>query len=366
MQGKMRIAIIADFGLMGGTRTYFGLLADLLHSEGHELVGLVPCATDGDDAFAPLMQKKFRAWQTLPHRSRPFFMRQPFAAFWEWRYLLPFVLRYRPQVLFFSHGTPGHWLSGLWLPLPSIHILHSCVLTNKPPDCWILPLFLSKLGRKKRLCTVSRFAAELINNAWHVPSTVIYNPAPQNCAIPVTERQRGIRIITMGHVVDYKNPYTWLSVAQRVLAQHPEVSFVWYGEGPLLERLRGLSKGLQGVFFPGSTAEPQRVLSEADVYFHPSDLESHGIAVVEAMCHGLPCVVSHAGGLPESVTDGLNGFVLAPDDGCGMADALCRLVEDVDMRHAMGNAGKIIAQEKFSFNYWAEQTLSLINNLAGI
>lgn len=83
MQGKMRIAIIADFGLMGGTRTYFGLLADLLHSEGHELVGLVPCATDGDDAFAPLMQKKFRAWQTLPHRSRPFFMRQPFAAFWN-------------------------------------------------------------------------------------------------------------------------------------------------------------------------------------------------------------------------------------------------------------------------------------------
>lgn len=361
----MRIAIIADFDVMGGTRTYFEMLADLLHGAGHELVGFVPSSVAGDDDFVSLLRKNFKAWQAVPRRDGIFAVRQPFAVFWEWRHLLPFVLRYRPQALFFTHGTPGHWLSALWLSLPSVHVLHSCVLTNKPPEQWVLPLLLWRLGTKRRLCTVSHFAAGLIHDKWHAPAEVIYNPAPQNCLTPPAERQGGIRIVTMGHVIDYKNPYTWLSVAQRVLAQHPEVSFVWYGEGPLLERLRHLSSGLKGVSFPGRTVVPQEVLNDADVYFQPSDLESLGISVIEAMGHGLPCVVSNAGGLPESVTDGFNGFVLAPDDAPGMAEALCRLIESATMRSIMGKAGKNRSEEKFSFGVWANKTLSLVNNITG-
>lgn len=360
----MRIAIIADFDTMGGARTYFELLANMLHREGYELVGLVPRAAEGDYSDDLMMQKYFSVWRTFPCRSGLFSMRQPFATFWEWKFLLPFVLLYRPQVLFFSHGTPGHWLSGLLFPLPSVHVLHSCVLTYKPPECWILPLYLRKLGRKKRLCTVSHFAAGLINNAWHVPATVIYNPALQNFAEISDVRPRGKRVITLGHVVDYKNPYTWLCVAHRVLARHPDVSFVWYGDGPLLGRMRNLSEGLDGVSFPGRIERSHNPFSEADVYFHPSDLESHGIAVIEAMCYGLPCVVSCAGGLPESVRDGQNGFVLAPDDASGMADAICRLLEDDDMRRTMGKSSKILAQTKFSFEHWAKEILSLINNVA--
>ena len=359
----MRIAVIADFSVMGGTRTYFEQLVSLLHDAGNELVGLAPRLDSKDDALAPFMDKHFSAWQTLPGRHGIFSTRQPFAACWEWKHLLPFVLRHRPQVLFFTHGTPGHWLSAFWMPLPSVHVLHSCVLSNKPPESWILPLFLRKLGRNKRLCTVSHFAARLIDKAWHAPATVIYNPAPQQCSASPVMPSGGTRIITLGHVVDYKNPYTWLCVAQRVLARHPYVRFVWYGDGPLLERMRNLSKGLSGVSFPGRIARTHDVFSEADVYFHPSDLESHGISVVEAMCHGLPCVVSKAGGLPESVTDGFNGFILAPDDASGMTDALCQLVESAAIRRTMGNAGKTLAQEKFSFGGWSQQTLSLVNSV---
>ncbi|WP_459822999.1 glycosyltransferase family 4 protein [Desulfomicrobium salsuginis] len=360
----MRIAIIADFDVMGGTRTYFELLAGMLHREGHELVGLVPSAAEDDDFFDQIMRNKFRAWCTFPSRRGFFSTRQPFAAFWEWKRLLPFILRYKPQVLFFTHGTPGHWLSCLLLPLPSVHVLHSCVLSNKPPECWILHLFLRRLGRKRCLCTVSHFAAGLINNAWNVPTTVIYNPASYSFAGHFDVRPGCTRIITLGHVVDYKNPYTWVCVAHRVLARHPNVSFIWYGDGPLLERMRNLSKGLDGVSFPGRITRLQNPFKDGAVYFQPSDLESHGIAVVEAMCNGLPCVVSCAGGLPESVQHGFNGFVLSPDDASGMADAICCLLEDSDMRNDFGNAGRILAQEKFSLEHWEKEILALINNVA--
>lgn len=361
----MRIAIIADFDVMGGTRTYFELLVDLLRSEGHELVGLVPRLGREDDALDQTLNLHFAAWQAYPRRSGIFSVRQPFAAFWEWKRLIPFVLRCRPQVIVFTHGTPGNWLSGLWLPVPSVHVLHSCVLTNKPLERWILPLFLRFLGKKKRLCTVSHFAEGLIKDMWHAPASVIYNPIPHDCAVLPVIRPSGKRVITLGHVIDYKNPYVWLCVAQRVQARHPDVSFVWYGDGPLLTNMRNLSKGLDEVSFPGRTTTPQQVYSEADVYFHPSALESHGMAVVEAMSCGLPCVVSSAGGLPESVEDGHNGFVLAPDDADGMAEAICRLLENADMRRTMGNAGKTLAQNKFSLELWKKETLSLVNNVIG-
>ncbi|GAB6111183.1 hypothetical protein JCM14713_09410 [Desulfomicrobium salsuginis] len=132
----------------------------------------------------------------------------------------------------------------------------------------------------------------------------------------------------------------------------------------MLERMRNLSKGLDGVSFPGRITRLQNPFKDGAVYFQPSDLESHGIAVVEAMCNGLPCVVSCAGGLPESVQHGFNGFVLSPDDASGMADAICCLLEDSDMRNDFGNAGRILAQEKFSLEHWEKEILALINNVA--
>ncbi len=52
------------------------------------------------------------------------------------------------------------------------------------------------------------------------------------------------------------------------------------------------------------------ILKNSDIFILPSENESFGLAVLEAMACGLPCITSDAGGLPEINLDGLTGFIV--------------------------------------------------------
>ena len=45
-------------------------------------------------------------------------------------------------------------------------------------------------------------------------------------------------VLTIGHVVDYKNPETWFKVAKKVVSYNKVVKFIWLGNGKLLEKMR--------------------------------------------------------------------------------------------------------------------------------
>ncbi len=113
---------------------------------------------------------------------------------------------------------------------------------------------------------------------------------------------------------------------------------------PDIERLvseYGLNDSIEitGFLGPGSEKLVRRY-READVFVMPSDFETQGLAVVEAMAAGLPVVASRAGALSELVRDGENGILVAPGDSEGLAGALRRLLGDADLRHRFGMAGQ--------------------------
>ena len=93
----------------------------------------------------------------------------------------------------------------------------------------------------------------------------------------------------------------------------------------------------------------------ASLYFQPSLLESHGIAVVEAMSYSLPCVVSNIGGLPESVEHGVNGFLAPPDDAEAMSGAITKLISNNSLMQEMGKQSLRIFNEKFSYSIWRQK-----------
>jgi len=71
----------------------------------------------------------------------------------------------------------------------------------------------------------------------------------------------------------------------------------------------------------------------------PSEHEPWGLAVNEAMCAGLPVVVSReVGCVPDLVKDGANGYTPATGDVDGFARVLQRLIEDGDLRRRQGHA----------------------------
>ncbi|KAF5041508.1 GDP-mannose-dependent alpha-(1-6)-phosphatidylinositol monomannoside mannosyltransferase [anaerobic digester metagenome] len=94
-----------------------------------------------------------------------------------------------------------------------------------------------------------------------------------------------------------------------------------------------------------SDEELMREYAEASIFILPSKEESQGIVLVEAMATGTPVIATNAGGMPDVVEDGRNGFLVDCGDCRMMAEKLGILLTDEKMRKAFGCAGREMATE---------------------
>jgi glycosyltransferase involved in cell wall biosynthesis len=94
-------------------------------------------------------------------------------------------------------------------------------------------------------------------------------------------------------------------------------------------------------------------LQHSDIFVFPSEININGLrdgmptAITEAMAHGLPVVATSVSGIPDQVTDGLNGFLVRERDERSLAGKLVVLLQDKDLRRRMGANSRTIAAEKF-------------------
>ncbi|MEG3122710.1 glycosyltransferase family 4 protein [Sphingomonas sp. GB1N7] len=82
-----------------------------------------------------------------------------------------------------------------------------------------------------------------------------------------------------------------------------------------------------------------RAVASMDVFFNPSVTETFGNVTLEAMAASVPVVAARATGAVDLIEDGVNGFLVPPRDVEAYADAIQRLVENDEARHAQGAAG---------------------------
>ena len=101
------------------------------------------------------------------------------------------------------------------------------------------------------------------------------------------------------------------------------------------------------VFFLGNVPNLEEILGGSDLFLLPSESESFGMAALEAMASEVPVIASRAGGLPEVVTDGVDGYLIPVGDVDAMAERAIGILSNDDMARAMGAAGRAAAIEKF-------------------
>ena len=157
----------------------------------------------------------------------------------------------------------------------------------------------------------------------------------------------GIAILWVGRVHPIKG-LEYLLEAVAGLKDLPEVRLRLIGDDRLVPRytwrLRNLIRraGIaERVEFSGRIDAVEVVAgayAAADIFVLPSLWDTSPIAVMEAMCFGLPVVATAAGGAGEWVENGVNGFVVPPRDSASLATAIRRLVEDAALRQRMGEA----------------------------
>jgi glycosyltransferase involved in cell wall biosynthesis len=103
----------------------------------------------------------------------------------------------------------------------------------------------------------------------------------------------------------------------------------------------------------------------ADIFVLPSLTESGGEAFLEAMSCGLPIVSNRVGGIPEYVSNGHNGLLVAPGDVNGLYMAMKTLVEKDQLRKSMGQNSRNIIKARHSWGSITEQYLKVYQESIG-
>lgn len=136
---------------------------------------------------------------------------------------------------------------------------------------------------------------------------------------------------TVGRLSPVKGFKYLIEAFDMVASKRKDMSLLFVGQGPEGETLMKQAKdsGLgDKIFFIAGKRPLGEYLSAMDIFCMPSLKEGFGLAVVEAMASGKPCIVSTAGGLKEIVTDGEDGVLVVPASARGLAEAIVRVAGD--------------------------------------
>lgn len=130
-----------------------------------------------------------------------------------------------------------------------------------------------------------------------------------------------------------------------VLEAIPEARLALVGDGPHRQQLEAHFQGLP-VNFVGYLAgeELASAYASGDAFVFPSSTETLGLVLLEAMAAGCPVVGANRGGIPDIVTDGVNGCLYEPEGGDGGAASLTaavqRLLGNAEERQALRQAAR--------------------------
>jgi len=106
--------------------------------------------------------------------------------------------------------------------------------------------------------------------------------------------------------------------------------------------------------------------ASCDIFVAPSRFESFGLVFLEAMREGKPVIGCLAGGMPEVVTDEINGLLVPPNDSKALEQAIIRLARSAELRQTMGNAGREIFEKRFTSSHMARASSEIYEIAARI
>jgi len=121
----------------------------------------------------------------------------------------------------------------------------------------------------------------------------------------------------------------------------PGVRGAFIGDGPHRTALERSTSGRR-VHFTGYMAgeELAAAVASADILVFPSQTDTLGLVLLEAMAAGTPVVSANSGGAPDVVRDGFNGLLFPPGDAAAAASAVRRLLDDGVGRELIRVAGR--------------------------
>lgn len=326
------------------------------------------------DAFEPL--STIRGW-----------LRWPGAMLGVLRELRRALSARSPDLCFVTTYMTWIYLGLRWFRAPYVLFLHGEDVTWMHARGGIsLKLFLSACRGARWLFFNSEYSRQVLIES--LPSAVTKSCAAGCGVDPTTEWTTARRdearaalgwgdepvVFTVSKLILRKGLGVVVRALPRITGRHPDCRYVVAGEGPEREALLAIAEATgvsERLRLMGRVSEElkQRLFAASDVYVMPSypgedgEVEGFGIAFLEANLHGLPAVGTTCGGIPEAVVDGETGILVEPRRPDQVAEAVCRLLDDRDLRQKMANAGRERIEERFT---WRVVSQKISERLRGL
>jgi len=228
---------------------------------------------------------------------------------------------------------------------------------------------------------VSNAVLEVLANGYHVEPQrcrVLHNGIPLEHVRSVSPAARSriraelgvpaesgvIAMIARMHPI--KGHASMLRIMACAVRSIPSLVLVLAGDGPERAACEALvvELGLQGnVRFLGSRTDIPDLLAASDVVVVPSKSEGLSLVAIEAAAAGRPVVAFDIGGLPDVVSDGVNGYLIKPGDEEGFAKALLDLFGNPQRRAEFG-AAALVGVDHFSLENHVDDLLKCYRELA--
>jgi len=244
--------------------------------------------------------------------------------------------------------------------LPYVTTLHGTDITLVGLDPSYLPITRFSIEQSDAVTAISENLKRLTIESFSIskPIEVIYNFV--NCDLyhrgigTPEERlefaQPGERLLVhLSNFRPVKRVTDVIEIFDRVQKKLP-ARLLMMGDGPdrrAAERL-AWEKGIHcKIHFLGKQDHIHEKLALADALLLPSEMESFGLAALEGMACEVVPVASGVGGLPEVITDGVDGYYCAVGDVDGMAARAIEVLGDDSKLATMGKAARRTAQDRF-------------------
>jgi glycosyltransferase involved in cell wall biosynthesis len=246
---------------------------------------------------------------------------------------------------------------------------------------WFLGFFERRmLERARRIIAVSDFTRRELHHYYEHrydrKVRVVHNGVDIDKFKPESDKRRvklelglnpdDIAILSVGRLYARKGLFTLIESIPAVVKRFPNAKFIVSGKGQSDEMNKLIAHatrlGVRGnIVFTGYTPDKKlpKLYQAADVFAFSTYYEHHPFAVLEALSSQLPVVTTNVGGVPETITNGKDGFMCHPFDAREFSDKILFLLEHPAAAQEMALNARKTAVERFDWRIVVQKVLKV-------
>ena len=246
--------------------------------------------------------------------------------------------------------------------LPFITTLHGTDITLVGSDRSFLPITRFSIEQSDGVTAISHYLRKRTIEEFDIKRSIEVVPNFVNCDLYCRHDDPEQRAewapngepIVM-HLSNFRPVKRVTDVVEifALIREKMPAKLVLMGDGPdrgaaeWTARQRGIEKD---VIFLGKQDEVYKKLGLANLFLLPSDSESFGLAALEAMACEVPVIATRAGGLPEVIEHGVDGYLVEPRDVGAAARFAIDILSRADRGRELGQLARQGARRKFCSN----------------